>query len=358
MNARVVTHRFDLRTPYTIAYETISEAVNHFLILEGDDGVSGTGCAAPAPEVTGESPESSRDALDAFAASVNSGMPVIEALARIPAANPSARAAAETSMLDLEGVRTSRPMCTLLGGADSAPTPGVISRPISVTIGICGLEETVRLARTHIDAGFGILKVKGGHDVAADVDRLKAVRDAAGPDVAIALDANQGYDLRDVETLSTAQSVLALSFLEQPTPRDGHAMLVEASSLSDVPVMADETVRTEDDVLRLIDLGGVDLINIKLQKVGGPGPALRIDALAAEAGMPVMLGCMDESALSIAAALHFGQARPNVSWFDLDGHLDLIADPFEGMLDLRDGILSLEVRAGTGSTGLADVAGA
>jgi len=374
MIAQIVTRRFDLRAPYTIAYETISDATNHFVTREDENGNRGSGCAAPAPEVTGESSESSYTALEEFVTAVNRGIPLDNALSGIPGSNPSAGAAAEMAILDLRGSRTGQPLCGLLDEADSTPLADVITRPISVTIGICGVEETVRHARRHLSAGFTILKVKGGHDVEEDIQRLRAIRraglewsesDTAGPGAAaagipvsgaartpvLALDANQGYDLRDVERLSDHQSELELAYLEQPTPRDDHALLVEASTVSSVPVMADETVRSEEDVQRLIDLGGVDLINIKLQKVGGPGAALRIDDLASGAGMPVMLGCMDESALSIAAALHFGEARPNVKWFDLDGHLDLIGDPFERLLALERGMLSLEIRAGLGSDG-------
>lgn len=379
MKARIVTHRFDLRASYTIAYDTISEATNHFVTLEDDDGFRGFGCAAPAPEVTGESPASSHGALEEFVVALNRGVPLDDALSSIPPVNPSARAAADMAILDLRGSRTGQPVCSLLSppdattpttstnmiaGADSKNRRDAVTRPISVTIGICNVEETVRQALCHIAAGFTILKVKGGHDVDEDIRRLLAIRSAIQeretspsgasdvyPVPILALDANQGYDLRDVDRLSARQSELALAYLEQPTPRDDHALLVEASSRSSVPVMADETVRGEEDVQRLLDLGGVDLINIKLQKVGGIGPALRIDELASDAGIPVMLGCMDESALSIAAALHFGEARPNVTWFDLDGHLDLIGDPFERLLKLEAGMLSLEVRAGLGSAG-------
>jgi L-alanine-DL-glutamate epimerase-like enolase superfamily enzyme len=225
-----------------------------------------------------------------------------------------------------------------------------IERPISVTIGICGMDETTALARRHLDQGFSILKIKGGHDARTDVRRLRAVRELAGPDIEIALDANQGYSMADVSLLSDAQPELRLAYLEQPTPRDDHRMLVHASAVSAVPVMADETVRSVHDVQRLVELGGVGLVNVKLQKVGGAGAAARIDRVASEAGIPLMLGCMDESALSIAAALRFGAAHTNVRWYDLDGHLDLEGDPFAGLLTLRDGVLRLDDRSGIGAS--------
>ena len=106
-------------------------------------------------------------------------------------------------------------------------------------------------------------------------------------------------------------------------------------------------MQTPDDVSRIADAGAVSLINIKLQKMGGLQVAETIDRRAAEAEMGTMLGCMDESALSIAAALHFAATHQNVQYLDLDGHLDLRNDPFANLVDL-DERGRLRARAGIG----------
>src|SRR5262249_11950746 len=140
-----------------------------------------------------------------------------------------------------------------------------------------------------------------------------------------------------------------LAFIEQPTPRDAPALLGEVQKVSPVPIMADEGLKSPREALELANGSLVQLFNVKLMKVGGIHPSLAIDGIAESAGIGVMVGCLDECALGIAAGLHFALGRANVRYADLDGHLALIADPSVGSVVIRDGFLYPNDRPGLGA---------
>lgn len=349
LNIGVEEVALDLVDGYRIAGHAIDTATNFIVRIETDAGVTGLGCAAPAAEVTGETTDACREALTATLARYLDGAAVDEdpsalALGALDVATgtPAACAAIDMALWDIAAIAAGRPLCRHLGGAGGG-------RATSVTIGICDSDETVARAQAYLADGFSILKVKAGDDVDADVETISRLREAVGAEAGIRIDANQGYTLAEARRFLAATAGLALELIEQPLTRDALEDAAALTRESTIPVIADESAVSVEDCRRVIAARAAHGINIKLMKCGGISVARQIQTLAEGAGFTLMIGCNDESRISIAAGLHFALATPAVRYVDLDGHLDLAHDPAQGGFTVRRGRLQTTAENGLGT---------
>lgn len=346
------TEHFELTRPYTIAFKTTDTVDNPMVKVETDAGVTGMGAASPEHFVTGETVAHCEAALASLSTDWLIGQDVgaIPALLKklsghLPDA-PAARAALDMALHDLYARSLERPLVDVLGRCHDA-------LPTSITIGIKSVEATVSEAQEYLDRGFRVLKVKGGHELDVDVARLKALRETFGPDITIRVDPNQGYSVEEVSAFMAMTGPLGIEFLEQPVKTgDFPGMQGLPEAIRD-RIAADESLITPADAITLAGRPRTcGIFNIKLMKCGGITQAGRIAAIAQAAGIDLMWGCMDESIISISAALHAALAAPATRYLDLDGSLDLARDIVSGGFRLENGCLSTLDAPGLGITPL------
>jgi L-alanine-DL-glutamate epimerase-like enolase superfamily enzyme len=339
-----------LSRPYRIAGRT-TDAVEVFrLLLRTDDGTVGLGAATPEPSVTAETPEACARALEENSLSWLVGTDVrrLGAICREAGrrmrGTPGALAAVDIALHDLFARGLGVPLADALGRVhDRLPT--------SVTIGIQEGDDAMALAAELVARGFRYLKIKVGESLERDVELVSRLYERYGGAVRIRADANVGYTPREAVQFLERTEKMELEFLEQPVRarNDGLRQLPEPWRSR---IAADESLVSERDAIALAAATpspACGIFNIKLMKCGGIRPAMRIAAVAESSGIDLMWGCMDESVISISAALHVALASPATKYLDLDGSFDLARDVAGGGFVLESGDLRPTEAPGLGA---------
>jgi L-alanine-DL-glutamate epimerase-like enolase superfamily enzyme len=237
-----------------------------------------------------------------------------ERLAQLPG-EQAAKAALDAALHDLQGKLLGLPVWRLLGlQADGPPT--------SFTVVLADPDEMARKARRDAQR-FRRLKLKLGGRDGLDAERVRAVREVTV--LPLQIDANEAWTLDEALETLAGLADLDVEYCEQPLPA-GDAGGAELKRRSPVPVFVDEDCHTLADVAACAERAHG--INIKLAKSGGIREALRMIHAARALGLGVMLGCMLESGLGIAAAAQIASLCDHV---DLDGNLLLRDDPWPGV---------------------------
>jgi len=244
-----------------------------------------------------------------------------------------AQCALDCAAWDLYGQMQGKPIWKLWGlSADSGYPPSCY------TIGLDTPQEMVR--KMHAMPDFPVYKIK--LDASGGMELVRALR-AATPS-RFRVDANCSWLPEDVAPRAAELAELDVELIEQPLAADAYAAMRGLKGRCALPLMADESCQVESDVDRCLDT--FDAINIKLVKCGGLTPARRMIDRAKQHGLQVMVGCMTESSVGIAAGVHL---LPLLDYADLDGALLLADDIADGLL-WSQGYCQLPQQPGLGVT--------
>lgn len=317
----LITHidiyRFSIpMVPFTIATGTMDHAQNVFIRVHTDAGFYGVGECSAFPMIVGETQDTCLIMAREFA-KLWKGKNALDIPARLQqlhdftAGNTTIKSAFDMALYDIAAKNAGLPLYKFLGGQKREVET-------DITIGIDKPEVMAQKAMAFKQLGAGILKVKLGKNALEDIERIKQIRDAVGDEMKIRVDANQGWSFDDAVFALQALGKYDIEFCEQPMRTWYDDKLPKLMKLSPVKIMGDESIYNHHDARKQIDSGSCHYINIKLAKSGGMFEAKQIHDLAAEKGIPCMMGGMLESRIALSAKLHFVYASPNIKFYDMD----------------------------------------
>jgi len=324
----IIPIELPLIEPFIISYGASATVESVLVRITDRSGATGWGEATPDETVTGETQATVFGELCSIAGPTMLSVDarrrdlVTEGLERLLPNSPTTRCAIDIALHDLAARKAGIPLWALLGGSKSTLR---ISRVVSMR----EPEQMAADALRHVAAGFTTVKLKVGEraDVAKDIERVRQVRAAIGPEIGIKIDVNQGWvDADTASAAMTAMQEFAPDYIEQPVHQNDLEGLAEARKRSGARTMVDEACHGPADMLRVVHLDAADLVNIKLMKTGGLYPALAVDAIAQAAGIGSQVGTMVESSIASAAGLHFAASRGNVRTVEMGGPIMLAED--------------------------------
>jgi L-alanine-DL-glutamate epimerase-like enolase superfamily enzyme len=334
--------------PFRIAPGVMEYAQNLFIRIHTSAGLYGVGECSAFPMITGETQSTcyvmaqdmARLWIGKEASDIDGCMRILHAFT---AYNATVKSAFDMALYDLAAKRAGVPLCEYLGG-QTKPMETDLTIGLN-TAGIMGDQ-----AREFITRGVNMLKVKLGTSPEEDIERIREVRAAAGHDVKIRIDANQGWSFDDAVSALTGLEQFDIQFCEQPMRRYDDAKLPVLRSLTSIPIMADESVFDHHDAKRIIEADACDYVNIKFAKSSGIREAIRINEICEANNIPCMMGGMLESRVALTAFAHFAAATPNIIFYDMDtcmlGHKE---DPVTGGVTFDGFMVNLPAAPGIGA---------
>lgn len=339
---------------YKNAYRSKTIQKSAIVRITATGGAVGLGNIDPSPGYSKETIEDNLRVLETKLAPAVIGLDPVNVHRVLERINPAvtefldAKAAIEMACVDLSARVAGMPVHTYLGGAVRDEIL------FNAWIGILSPEEAVKETMTWKNRGFRSAKIKVGGNIEADRDRVKAVREAVGPDFGLRIDANAGYDADTSIRLAKMVAPYKLQLFEQPVPADdipGMARVRREANAAGVPIMADESVLDHASLINIIKMDAADIVKVKVMKQGGFLNTRRMISTAEAAGIRCVVGHGFGLGVNTMAEIMLAATSKNViEGLECVGPLKTSDDIVTHKLDLTSGRLPLPGGPGLGVT--------
>ena len=339
-----------LSSPLHTARETLTERTGFVVSVDTPNHGRGVGEATPLPGWT-----ESITACETALKDAHTTNPSAVRLGSIDASEtPAARHGLALALADAAARDADRSLSAHLAAHADLPSPAA-SVPVNATVGDADPEETARAAARAATAGYRTVKLKvGARTLTADLERVRAAREAVGPAVALRVDVNGAWTFETARRALDQLSALDVAYVEQPLPAADIDATARLRAATDVPIALDESL-TVHSVTRVLAADCTDVIVIKPMALGGPDTAIEAAAEAIARGVKPVVTTTIDAVIARTAAVHVAGAIPNVSACGLaTGSLletDLAADP----CPVVDGQIQVPTTRGLAGTSFDDV---
>jgi muconate cycloisomerase len=220
---------------------------------------------------------------------------------------PYCKAAIDAALYDVVGKKFAMPAYQLLGGLVRERVP------IAHSLGLMEIDKAVDEAMQAKAEGVKTIKLKGGVEQKRDIELVRRIREAIGPELNICVDANQGYPTAKAAVkVINAMAEYNLLYMEQPV--EGIEQMAEVARRVDTPIMADESAWTPQDVIEIVQKKAADMISIYTTKPGGMFKAKNVAAVAEAAGLKCNVNGSVETGVGNAANLHLAASTGVVTY--------------------------------------------
>jgi L-alanine-DL-glutamate epimerase-like enolase superfamily enzyme len=338
-----------LKEPFIISLGAEYNAESVIVVIKTREGITGFGECSPYAAINGEVVDTCMVTGQMLGKILKPENPLdikkcLQLMDSVIYGNTSIKSAFDMALLDIGSQHAGLPLYKYLrrlrramlkkedakkwGVPDDHATNKELYTDYTISLG-----ETDKMAddaKRFAAMGFPVIKIKVGGEPQKDIERVKAVRKAVGSNIALRIDANQGWKVKGAVEVLNGVKDCDIQFCEEPIARWNFMKLRKVRKNSPIPIMADETCGDVHDAERLIALGACDMFNIKLGKCGGLYNALKIINAAAANAMPLQIGGFTESRLGITAEVHLAHTGDNILYYDFDTPLMFTEDPVRG----------------------------